>query len=66
MSTLAEIENAVQKLSPNELNEFRGWFADYNMKTWDSQLLNDIQNVKLDALAQDAVDEYSSGACSEI
>lgn len=66
MSTLVEIESAIQNLSPNELNEFRGWFADYNMKTWDNQLLGDIQNGRLDTLAQEALDEFSSGAGTEI
>jgi hypothetical protein len=29
MSTVAEIENAVQKLPPEKLAEFAAWFEDY-------------------------------------
>jgi hypothetical protein len=33
--SVQELEKAVAVLSPEELREFRAWFADFDMAQWD-------------------------------
>lgn len=37
MSTVFEIENAIQKLSPGDLTAFRDWFLRFDATAWDKQ-----------------------------
>ena len=38
MSTIQEIEQGVQKFSPEDLALFREWFAEYDAAIWDRQI----------------------------
>ena len=38
MSSLNEIEDAVLRLTPAELDAFRAWFAEFDAATWDRQM----------------------------
>jgi len=66
MKNLVEIENAIQNLSPNELREFQNWFTDYKNNMWDQQIERDCKNGKFDTLIQETLEEFDSGACTEI
>jgi len=35
MSTIPEIEQAIERLSPEELRSLREWFAEYDSAAWD-------------------------------
>ncbi|MGH8936229.1 MAG: hypothetical protein ACRDXD_08220 [Acidimicrobiia bacterium] len=61
MSRVENVEKAVQGLSPEELAEFRDWFADYDWAVWDQQLERDVKAGKLEALADEALEEHASG-----
>lgn len=61
MSTLEQIEAAILTLPSNELDELKQWFADLDYQRWDEQLEQDILGGKLDALAQEAINEFNSG-----
>ncbi len=52
MSVLESIEAKVRDLSPEELEEFRRWFAEFDAAAWDQQLEMDVESGKLDALAE--------------
>ncbi len=65
-STLETVEKAVAKLTPEELAEFRKWFAEYDGELWDAQIEADACAGKLDALAQEALAEYHAGQSTEI
>lgn len=51
MSTVFEIENAVQKLSRTELNACRDWFLGFNAAAWDKQFEEHVATERLDPLA---------------
>jgi succinate dehydrogenase flavin-adding protein (antitoxin of CptAB toxin-antitoxin module) len=65
-STLATAEQAVTQLTPEELAQFRRWFAEYDSDLWDAQIEADATAGKLDALAQEALAEYHAGKATEI
>ncbi len=65
MSNLEQIENAVRQLSPRELAAFRAWFAELDAEAWDRQIEEDIAAGKLDALAEEALNDLRNGRCAD-
>ena len=65
MSTVREIEDAIQKLSREERAAFRAWFAEYDAEEWDRQLESDVVAGRLDWLIEEARDDLRSGRCTE-
>lgn len=57
MATVAEIENAVKNLSEDELSSFRDWFHGFDADAWDRQLETDAASGRLDALAEEALQD---------
>ncbi|OGS74967.1 MAG: hypothetical protein A2Z94_00155 [Gallionellales bacterium GWA2_55_18] len=66
MTTIQAIEQAVQQLPAQELAEFRRWFTQFDEAAWDAQIEADAAAGKLDALAAEAVTEYSNGKAREL
>jgi len=65
MSTIGEIEEAVRRLSSEELVEFRTWFAEFNGALWDRQVEEDAGAGRLDALADEALADLHEGRCTD-
>jgi hypothetical protein len=53
MSTLEEIEAAVQQLPPAKRAEFRAWFLSFDASDWDLKMEDDLTAGKLDWLANE-------------
>jgi hypothetical protein len=66
MSTVQEIEKAIQQLSRGELAAFRSWFAEFDAELWDRQLEEDVAAGKLDALAEEALRDLQEGRCTDL
>ncbi|MCH9827187.1 MAG: hypothetical protein K0U79_05495 [Gammaproteobacteria bacterium] len=66
MSTVDDIEKAIERLPPGDLAELRRWFAQFDSARWDSRLEADASSGKLDALAEEALAEYRGGKVREI
>jgi hypothetical protein len=66
MKTVDELEQAVRQLSAEELAEFRRWFASFDAAVWDAQLEADVAAGKLDALADEALDEFRQGRAKSL
>lgn len=66
MSTLEEIEAAVQQLPPAKRAEFRAWFQSFDATDWDQQMEDDITTGNLDWLADEAIGDSEAGRCSEL
>jgi hypothetical protein len=66
MSTIQDIERAVQQLSTRDLATFRAWFADFDAQIWDREFEADVQAGKLDALADEALSDLRAGRCTGI
>ncbi len=61
-----EIEDAITRLSPEELAELSTWLADYQAKVWDEQIERDLEAGRLDALLEEVSAEYETGGGSEV
>jgi hypothetical protein len=59
MSTVQEIERAIEKLSDEELAEIRAWL-------WDRDIERDADSGRFDTLAEEALQEYRSGKTTQL
>jgi hypothetical protein len=66
MSTVAEIERAIEQLSVDELQKLRAWFGERDADDWDKQIEADVAAGKLDALAEQAIRELREGRCTDL
>ena len=65
MSSVREIEEAVLTLSAEELAAFRDWFAEFDADAWDRQIEGDVTAGRLDALADEAIEDLKAGRCTD-
>jgi hypothetical protein len=65
MSNVNEIEEAVQRLTPAELDAFRTWFAEFDAAAWDRQMEDDVAAGRLEVLADEALEDLRAGLCTE-
>ncbi len=66
MSSVIEIERAVEQLSPEELSAFRQWFSERDAKDWDNQFEADVNSGRLDALGEEALSDLREGRCTDL
>ena len=66
MSKVEEIESAVTQLSSQDLAHFRDWFSEFDSTLWDQQIAEDATSGRLDALAEQAVQDLEAGRCTEL
>jgi hypothetical protein len=65
MSTIEQIEDAVRRLSPAELADFRNWFAEFDGALWDRQIEQDAAAGRLDSLAEEALQDLREGHATD-
>jgi hypothetical protein len=65
MSTLEQIEDAVRQLSAKDFAAFRAWFAELDGAAWDRQIEEDVAAGRLDALAEEALNDLRAGRCTD-
>ena len=63
MSTVQEIESAIQRLDDHCLGELSGWFEDYVAEKWERRFAADVQAGKLDKLGEAADRAFERGQC---
>lgn len=61
MGKVEKIEQEIRGLAPEEMAEFREWFAEFDAAAWEHQLEADIRAGKLDALADQALKAHAAG-----
>jgi hypothetical protein len=66
MSSLQEIEDAISKLSADELAAFRVWFAEFDAEIWDRQIEEDVAAGRLNKLAERALQHLRQGHCTDL
>ncbi len=64
--SLQEIETAVKGLPAADLTAFARWFEEYLADAWDRQIEEDVKAGKLDALGQQAMDDFDAGRCTPL
>ena len=62
MSTVEEIETAIEKLPREEFFLFTGWLSEKFAQTWDAQIEDDVSAGRLDELARAALEEHRAGS----
>jgi hypothetical protein len=66
MSTLAEIERAIQCLSPEDLETLRAWIEEFAAMQWDQQILQAAATGKLETLATEALEAYRADKATKL
>ena len=66
MNTVKEIEDAILRLSHNDLLILSKWFDKLDAQRWDEQFEEDVTSGKLDRMAKQALADFKSGQCREI
>ena len=66
MSTVAEIEKALQKLPVDDAWKVAEWLKEYLDAKWDAQIDADLAAGKLDQLADEAIQDYRAGRCKPL
>lgn len=61
MSTVQEIEQAIERLPREELFQLTDWLSTRFSDQWDRQIEEDISAGLLDSLAAEAVAEHQAG-----
>lgn len=65
MSGVNDIEDAVLRLTPAELDTFRTWFTEFEAAAWDRQMGEDVAAGRLDTLADEALEDLRAGRCTD-
>ena len=65
MSTVMEIEKAIEKLPTDELFELTHWISSRFSDAWDRQIEVDIRSGRLDDVAAEALQEHRAGGSRE-
>ena len=66
MSKLEDIEAAVERLSPEEFEQFRAWFEELQARQWDEKIEHDIKAGKLDKHASKWRADYLAGKFTDL
>ena len=63
---IEEIESAIARLPPSELAELAKWFEEFQARAWDARLEHDVKAGRLDALIDEAEQEFERGQCEPL
>lgn len=55
MGAIEKLELLIKSLSPEELAQFREWFAEFDAQDWDRQIEADAAEGKLDRLIEESM-----------
>jgi hypothetical protein len=61
MSSIDEIEKAVQELPETALAAFRRWFYEFDARRWDAELESHAASGGLDEVAEQAISDFHAG-----
>ena len=61
ISTVAEIEKALQTIPLNDARKVADWLQHYLDEKWDTQIDSDIEAGRLDKVADKAIEDYRAG-----
>ena len=66
MNTVQQIEEAILQLSSEEFRTLADWLIEIDQRRWDEQFERDVQSGRLDALANEAIEDFKAGRTREI
>lgn len=65
MTKIEAIQQAVERLSPNELAKFRAWFEEFEARLFDARIERDAKAGKLDKLMAEVRANHEAGRREE-
>lgn len=65
MSEVEQIEKRIERLSREDLANFRAWFLEFDAGLWDQQIEADSQSGSWDSLISEALVDYEAGKARE-
>jgi hypothetical protein len=66
MSTLLEIEKAIENLPSTEFRKLHRWVSERDSTQWDEEIAADANAGKFDELRQRVRSDYEAGRCSDL
>jgi hypothetical protein len=66
MTTVEDIEKAIEQLGAREFDRLRAWFEEYQAARFDEKIERDAQAGKLDHLAEQAIVDFRKGRAREL
>jgi hypothetical protein len=66
MTTVEDIEKAVEKLPADQLARFRAWFEEFDAARYDAKIERDAKAGKLDRIADEARADFRAGRAREL
>jgi hypothetical protein len=66
MTTVEDIEKAIEKLGAREFDRLRVWFEEYQAARFDEKIARDAEAGKPDRLADVAVSDFRKGRAREL
>ncbi len=64
--SILEIETAITKLQPTEIDRLMAWLADYREQVWDREIESDLDSGKLKDLLSDVDSEIAAGLAQPV
>ena len=61
-----EIERAIVQLPSPEIAKLAEWFRTFQAQVWEQQIERDVQAGRLDALIEQAENEFQAGRCQPL
>ena len=65
MTTVKDIEAAVEQLAHEQRAQLRAWFEAFDASEWDLQMEQDLGSGHLDWLAEEALGVLAAGRCTD-
>jgi hypothetical protein len=66
MTTVEDIEKAVEKLPADQLARFRAWFQEFDAARFDAKIERDAKSGKLERIADEARADFRAGRAREL
>ena len=66
MTRIEVLKTEIERLSPEELAEFRDWFLQYDWQAWDRQIEADAASSKLLNVLGGSLEDHKAGKCREV
>ncbi len=63
MSTVKDIESAIERLDDKSLGKLSDWFEDFLAEKWESRFAADVKAGKLDKLGEAVDRAFEQGKC---
>jgi hypothetical protein len=64
--SIEEIESAIAQLPPSEVAKLAQWFEEFQARVWDRQIEEDVEAGRLDALIEQAGEDFEQGRCEPL